>query len=131
MAVVRLNRRMRQRADSGLSPSLAVALATIYRHGPLTPSELADREGVKRPTATRVITALCDQELVARADNPDDRRSHRVDVTPRGKALVEETRERKTAYLAEALDRLSAEDQATLDRAATILEGIIDQGDNR
>jgi DNA-binding MarR family transcriptional regulator len=117
---------MRHSAGSGLSPSLSIALATVYRHGPLTPSELADREGVKRPTATRIITALCEQGLVARVDNPDDRRSHRVNVTAEGRALVDEARQRKTAYLAAALDGLSAEDKATLDRAATLLEAILE-----
>jgi hypothetical protein len=41
MAVARTARRLRQEAGGGLSPSLAAALATIDRHGPLTPSELA------------------------------------------------------------------------------------------
>ena len=34
--------------DSGI----AVGLATVERHGPLTPSELAEIERIKRPTAT-------------------------------------------------------------------------------
>ena len=33
-----------------LSPTAAAALATVERHGPLTPSELAEIERIKRPT---------------------------------------------------------------------------------
>lgn len=126
--MTRLARRLRQRAGSGLSPSLGAALATIECHGPLTPSQLAERERVQRPTATRLVTRLTEEGLVAREDHPDDRRSHRIAVTPAGRSLVRETRQRKTAYLAEALERLEAADRATLARAAAILEDVLEEG---
>ena len=49
LAVTRSARRLRQEASTDLSPTLIAALATIERHGPLTPSELATRERVQRP----------------------------------------------------------------------------------
>ena len=58
LAITRTARRLRQEAGPELSPSQASALATVERHEPLTPSELAERERVKRPTATRVIANL-------------------------------------------------------------------------
>ena len=58
LSVTRTARRLRQEAGTDLSPSLQAALATIERHGPLTPSELADAERVQRPTATRVAARL-------------------------------------------------------------------------
>ena len=54
IAVARTARRLRQEVG-GLSPTLTAALATVDHHGPLTPSELAQRERVQRPTATRVL----------------------------------------------------------------------------
>jgi DNA-binding MarR family transcriptional regulator len=126
LVVTRLARRLRQNADSGLSPSLGAALATIDCHGPLTPSQLADRERIQRPTATRIAARLIEDGLVARANDPDDRRSHRIAVTPAGRALIQETRRRKTAYLAQALEGLDPEDQATLARAAQILERVME-----
>jgi DNA-binding MarR family transcriptional regulator len=83
---------------------------------------------VQRPTATRLVTRLTEEGLVAREDHPDDRRSHRIAVTPAGRSLVRETRQRKTAYLAEALERLDATDRATLARAAAILEDVLEEG---
>ena len=52
LVIARTARRLRQEAGEELSPSQAAALATIDRHGPLTPSELAIRERIQRPTAT-------------------------------------------------------------------------------
>ena len=42
--LVRMARRLRQESGTDLSPSLATALATIDRRGPLTPSGLAEIE---------------------------------------------------------------------------------------
>src|SRR5947207_15944507 len=75
LAVARTARRLRQEAGGGLSPTLTAALASIENHGPLTPSELADRERVKRPTATRLIATLWEAPLVTRTAANLDRRS--------------------------------------------------------
>ena len=72
LAIVRTARRMRQEAGGDLSPTLIAALASIDRLGPITPSELADVERVKRPTATRVAAALEREGLIERAADPSD-----------------------------------------------------------
>ena len=125
-AVARGARRLRQESGNDLSPSLNAALATIELHGPLTPSELAVRERVQRPTVTRVIYRLEDAGLVSRAADPADGRSALVSITPAGRALLAGARTRKDAFLSERLDSLSAEDRATLERAAALLEGMLE-----
>ncbi|HWT25359.1 MAG TPA: MarR family transcriptional regulator [Solirubrobacteraceae bacterium] len=125
MAIVRTARRLRQEAGSPLTPSQGAALATIDRHGPLTPSELAARERVQRPTATRVLARLEEVGLIVRAADPDDRRSSLVSISPRGAALLSELRTRKDAFLSDRLEALGAEDRATLARAAELLEDLL------
>ena len=126
VAIARTARRLRQEA-SALSPSMQAGLATVDRHGPLTPSEFADRERIKRPTATRLIAHLEAEGLVARTPDPVDRRSSLISLTPAGAVLLKEVRTRKDAFLAERMRMLSPEDRATLDRAADILEGMLDE----
>jgi DNA-binding MarR family transcriptional regulator len=126
--IARLARRMRQQAGGDLSPTQGAALNTIACHGPLTPSELAAREKIQRPTATRVLARLEEAGLIARAADPADRRSSLVAATEAGEALLAHTRERKDLYLAARLDRLSAEEIAVLDRAAGILERVLEEG---
>jgi DNA-binding MarR family transcriptional regulator len=126
--IARLARRMRQSAGGDLSPTQGAALNTIACHGPLTPSELAGREKIQRPTATRVIARLEEAGLIARTADPADRRSSLVAATPAGDALLAASRARKDLYLAERLDRLSPEDLAVLDRAAGILERVLEEG---
>ncbi len=126
--LVRLARRMRQQAAAELSPTQGAALGTIDCHGPLTPSELAARERIQRPTATRVLARLEEAGLVERTADPSDRRSSLVSITDAGSSLLVSVRDRKDAYLAQRLDRLSPEDLVILDRAAGILERVLEEG---
>src|SRR4051794_18041517 len=128
LAVTRTARRLRQEAGVGLSPSLSAALATIDRHGPLTPSELAGRERVQRPTATRMLARLEEDGLVARTADLHDRRSYLVAVTPAGRELLAALRDRKDAYLARRLRELDPDERAALARAAEVLERLLDEG---
>ena len=125
-AIARAARRLRQESGTDLSASLTAALATIERHGPLTPSELAARERVRRPTVTRVVYRLEEAGLVTRAPDPTDGRSALLTVAPAGRALLAAARTRKDAFLSERLDSLSVEDRATLERAAALLEGLLE-----
>src|SRR3954466_12500436 len=120
--IARLGRRLRQEAGGELSPSQGAALTTIAAHGPLTPSELAVRERIQRPTATRVLARLEEAGLVERTADPLDRRSSLVSATSAGHDLLASVRDRKDAYLAQRLDQLSPEDLAALERATGILE---------
>ena len=126
LVIARTARRLRQQAGEELSPSQAAALATIDRHGPLTPSELATRERIQRPTATRVIARLEAAGLVDRTSDPDDRRSCLVGLAPEGRQLLARVRTRKDAYLSRRLRDLDADERATLDRAAAILERLLE-----
>ena len=126
LAVTRTARRLRQEAGEDLSPSLTAALATIDRHGPLTPSRLAELERVKRPTATRVLGRLEEQGLIGRVTDPTDGRVALVSTTAAGRALLKRLRSRKNAYLAQRLRELSPEDIEVLDRAADVLERLLD-----
>jgi DNA-binding MarR family transcriptional regulator len=125
LTIVRTARRLRQEAGTDLSPSLTAALSTVERHGPMTPSELASRERIQRPTATRVLARLVEEGLLERTPDPHDGRSSLVTATPAARALLAELRTRKTAFLAARLERLDPADLAVLDRAAGILEGML------
>jgi DNA-binding MarR family transcriptional regulator len=126
LAVTRTARRLRQEGTVGFSPSQGAMLATIERHGPLTPSELAQRERVQRPTVTRMLARLEDDGIVQRAADPADGRSFLVSLTPAGRELLHQVRSRKDAYLARRLSALDDEERAALARAAEVLEHLLE-----
>ena len=132
LVVTRLARRLRQQAEAPVSPTQAAVLATIERRGPLTLGELAEAERVQPPTITAAVDRLEHHDLVARERDAQDRRVVLVEVTDAGRALLAEVRTRKRAYLEQQLARLPARDRATLERAASILERILEEpGDDR
>lgn len=123
-AIVRTARALRQDAasETGLGASATAALATINRSGPLTPSELADIERVKRPSVTRTLACLEREGLIERTPDPADGRSSLVTVSAAGRERLARLRRRKSAYLARRLRKLDPEEVATLARAAELLE---------
>jgi DNA-binding MarR family transcriptional regulator len=132
LGIVRTARRLRQEAAAeatGLTPTSTAALATIERHGPLTPSELAKLEQVRRPTVTRTLGCLEREGLIDRTPDPADGRSALIGVNAAGRERLRRLRGRKNAYLARRMREMPAADIEALERAAEILEGMLESED--
>lgn len=128
LAVMRLARRMRaERPQTALTLTQLAALATLERHGPLTPRELAAAERVTPPSMTRVVTALEAAGLASRTDHPSDGRQVLLDATDEGRALLREDRRRREAWLAQQLRELEPDDWQVLQKAAEILDRLAAQ----
>jgi DNA-binding MarR family transcriptional regulator len=131
ISVSRLARRLRaERAAHGLpvlselSDTQMGALATLERHGAMTPGELADHEKVQPPSMTRVIAVLEERNLVTRAAHATDRRQVMLTVTDAGLELVRQSRRLRDAWLAQRLRELTPQERAKLRAAAPILEKL-------
>ncbi len=125
LSVMRLARRMRaERADTSLSLSSLAALATVERHGPLAPGELAAHEKVSPPSMTRLVGRLELAGLLTRTAHPTDRRQVLLALTKAGTALLREDRRRREAWLAQRLGDLAPEELAVLRRAAAVLDKL-------
>ena len=125
-STMRLRRKLRSETPSGLSQTDFSALATILREGRVGLGELAQREGVKPPSMTRIAAALEREGLVERHTDPVDRRRAWLEVTPAGRRLVERNRRRRDAYLATVLRELPAEDLVALERGVEVLERLLE-----
>lgn len=125
ISVMRLARRLRsERSENSLTLTQLAALATIERHGPLTPGELAAHEHVQPPSMTRVIAALEGSRLVTRTPHPTDGRQLLVAISKAGAALLREDRRRREAWLAQQLRAIGADERAALHAAIPLLERL-------
>ena len=124
LSVTRLARLLRQQDESGLTPTMATALAAIGREGPLTLGELAALEQVAPPTITKVIGKLESAGLVDRIPDPTDRRVCRVVLSARGRRQLDTNRSRRTAWLADRLAALDPDDRARLASALGAIEHL-------
>ena len=124
VSVTRLARLMRQQEESGLTPTLRAALASVARHGPMTLGELAAHEQVTKPTTTSIVSKLEGLGLVMRRADEGDRRVCWVEVTPLGRRRLEQHRERRTEWLASRLRALPPDQLARLAAALDALDTI-------
>lgn len=126
LLVMRLHRRLRAEAGGELTPSQTAALVSIQRHGPLTLGRLAGIERVTPPSVTRIVAALEGEGLVRREADPADRRVARLTITEAGAALLQRSRSRKTAFLAERLTDLGEADLQSVRDALPVLEVFLE-----
>ena len=122
-AVMRLARRLRVEAsESAVSGAALGLLATLHREGPMSGVALADAEGLKPQSLTRLLAALEAGHMIARVPDPADRRSLVISLTDTGrKGLGQAMRERRR-WLAEALrDRLDTDQRAVMAEAAELM----------
>ncbi|KNB51525.1 MarR family transcriptional regulator [Streptomyces caatingaensis] len=123
--VMRLSRRLKhQRVDESLSPAEMSVLGTLARCGSATPGELARKEHVQPPSMTRIVALLETKGLVRLEPHPEDRRQKVVTQTEQAEAMLEESRRRRNAWLAELAGRLDDDEWATLRAAAPVLEKL-------
>ena len=124
-AAIHLLRWLRREDERGaLSGPRLSALSVIVFGGPVTLGELAAAEQVRPPTMTRLVNALEADGLVVREPDVADGRVTRLRATAAGRRLLTEGRARRVAALARQLAPLGARDQATLARAAALIERL-------
>lgn len=125
LSIMRLARRLRaERSDTSLTLSQLSALASIERHGPLTPRELATVERVQPPSLTPLLGTLESGGLVRRAAHPTDGRQVLLQIEPAGVALLREDRRRREQWLACQLSALSPAELDVLRRASALLDDL-------
>jgi DNA-binding MarR family transcriptional regulator len=125
VSVMRLSRRLRvERADHGLTLTQISVLATLDRHGPLTPRELAQHERVQPPSMTRTLAGLEERALIVRTPHASDGRQHLISLAAPAAALLREDRRRRDAWLAQRLAELTQSERDVLRAAAPIIDRI-------
>jgi len=121
----RLSRRLRTSGVEGLTPSGLSALATIEEQGSLRLRELAAREGISAPTASKVVDLLAERDLIERSPDPDDHRGTRIALTSGARDLLAAVRSQREAMLADRLARLSGAELERLSTALPVLRALL------
>lgn len=121
-AAIRLLRAVRVADDeTGVSAPKLSALSVLTFGGPTSLSGLARAEQVTAATMSKLVSDLEADGLVAKRVDRDDKRGLRIEVTAKGRTLMEEGRKRRLALLQKRLAKLSRDERALLDQAAEIM----------
>ena len=99
-----------------LTPQQFGLLAFLWIEDGLSQTELSVRSQIDRTTIGGIIDRLEKEDLVKRANHPDDRRAFLVFLTEKGKSLEDELCTVGNRVLGKVVAPLSSEEQATLIR---------------
>jgi MarR family transcriptional regulator, lower aerobic nicotinate degradation pathway regulator len=98
----------RSLADSGLRWSDYAVLHHLESQGPVAQRELASALRIQPSNIVALLDQLQRGRLISRSPDPADRRRHRVELTPRGRAALERATKAARAAEADLLAPLSA-----------------------
>lgn len=111
--------------EQGLSVAQLMVLRQLQYRGPCSVSDVAQALGVTRAAASQMLDRLVEQGLVARQEDPRDRRHKQVTLTPKGKAFLEAMMDAHRVWAGEVLARLTVEEREALAQALAALEKAI------
>jgi DNA-binding MarR family transcriptional regulator len=130
IAITRLRGRIRKEIElpaAGWSTSHLTVLRRTIDEGPITTSELSNREHVRPQSMAETVNALRSAGLMLGESDPTDRRRRLLTVTAAGRALMESVQTSKEAWLSRAIEHvLDREEQQVLNTAVEILDRLTD-----
>jgi len=127
-AVGRLARRLREtKAGSGLTPTQISVLFTVVRCGPLSLTELAEREALNPTMLSRVLGGLCEAGLTRRTTDTADRRVAVAEATAAGRRLRARIQHERSVALAAHLAALEPAARAAILDAIPALETLAER----
>jgi DNA-binding MarR family transcriptional regulator len=107
--------------EVGVTMSQAKVLYLVLAEPGLRMSDLAARLGVSLSTVSGVVDRLVDQGLLARSDDPADRRQVVIRVTDAGTTQLELFRELNAGQVRALLSRVDDADLVVVARALDVL----------
>lgn len=107
MCIHVLRRARQSDKKTGLTPERLSILSILAFAGPKTIGQLANLEQVSAPAISRIIKALAELNLIVRARDKHDARVVYVQITNKGKEIIESARQDRIANIATEIEVLS------------------------
>lgn len=124
--LLRLARELRREIHSlGVTGGQVSILAAIKHEPGITASVVAERERVSAPAMSNHVARLEKAGLIERTREGIDRRRVGLSLTGEGEKVLRSVRQRRTAWLASRLDRLTDKERAQIETAIPALEKLL------
>ncbi|QRP47635.1 MarR family winged helix-turn-helix transcriptional regulator [Amycolatopsis sp. FDAARGOS 1241] len=125
LSLHRLLRELHRAAPpDGLPRTQLLVLAKLARSGPLRIGTLAEEVGCSQPTATKVVHAMEDSGLVARAADTSDKRASYVHLTQQGRRRLAAVVRDESRVLIERFGDLEQDEVELLLKAGAVLRRL-------
>ena len=120
----RIRREMCSHRAPGISVPQLRTLIFLYRNEGASLSAVAEHIGLGLPSISKIVDALVERKLVIRKPHPDDRRRVSLSLNAHGIDVLQQTRSKAEADLAETLGLLTPAQQDSIIEALTALGAI-------
>ncbi|MBE7432648.1 MAG: MarR family transcriptional regulator [Anaerolineales bacterium] len=107
--------------STGLSMPQFSILMQLHHRGPCGMSEISERFDITAAAASQLTDKLVQGGYIERAEDPNDRRAKSIQLTPKGKELVEAGMTERYRWMDELVSKLSAEDKPKVVEALKVL----------
>ena len=103
-------------APFGITPVQQLILMVLREEGSLSPAEISEKIAMDSATLSGVLERMAEGGMIKREENPEDRRSIRVSLTPRAKKMQEDLAGQRQAINEELTGKLTLEERLLLKR---------------
>lgn len=122
---VSMHRSMRERTHfakaTGLSmPQFGILMQLHYR-GNCGVSNISERFEITTAAASQLVDKLVQSNLVERTEDPHDRRARQIQLSTKGKAMIEKGTRERYRWVDQLAATLNAKDREKVAEALTIL----------
>ncbi|MCF6278317.1 MAG: MarR family transcriptional regulator, partial [Anaerolineales bacterium] len=110
--------------EQGFSMTQMIALRQVHHQdamGGCSVSDISDRLGVTNAAVSQSLDKLVHLGLVERHENPQDRRSKQILLTPQGEEILKDSMRTQHAWLEELSTRLTPDEQVQIEAAFRLL----------
>jgi MarR family transcriptional regulator, organic hydroperoxide resistance regulator len=116
---------MRERAHfakaTGLSmPQFGILMQLHYR-GNCGVSDIGERFDITNAAASQLVEKLVQSGLIQREEDPNDRRAKLLNLTNKGRKLIEKGIQERYRWVDQLTGKLTAEERAKVDEALNIM----------
>jgi DNA-binding MarR family transcriptional regulator len=95
--------------DAGLTLPQMIGLGMLRQAGQLPITALSTRLGLSMSATSALVQRLVEQDLVARTEDPSDRRQKQVTLTPKGAEFMDKAMAERTAAITRSIAGLPEE----------------------
>jgi DNA-binding MarR family transcriptional regulator len=128
--LLKIARELRREVHAlGVTGGQVALMIQIRKHEGIGARELADLERVSPAAMSGYIDRLEKAGLVTRVRDQRDRRRQVLTLTDEAERVLRSVRSRRTAWLANRLERLSPEELAAIDAALEPLLGLLEEAE--
>ncbi|NWG06956.1 MAG: MarR family transcriptional regulator [Chloroflexi bacterium] len=110
--------------STGLSMPQFSMMMQMYHYGACGMSEVSERFEITPAAASQLADKLVQSGLIMRQENPNDRRAKLLDLTQKGRELIEQGIEERYRWVAEMEARLTDEQRTQISEALDLMTRI-------